>query len=361
MDTPLVLKILYKTLFLLLLLTIVSLKPALAQSDCAQIERVEYVGASQGTNGVDFTCKVTVSSQFAGSEYIACGLSLNNAFPENVCESDKRFIGWSGNIGTYECTDDLPSGSKSLVAYDFRSHCGPPKGISVPISFNQEQSPSVILGSPKPTSPTPYIPITPLQQGGPASMGQAIIPNVPIPTIEPKTGPSNSSKEKKALRQLDACKPPITSRTSVVNAPSITVQGMKNILRSYESPAVSEAEGIYNLGVQYGIDPMMLLVFFAKESSMGKYGSGAPNKNIGNIECGGVSCGVGGRFKKYNTWTEGSKDWYRLIKEVYVDDWGLYYIETILPTYAPSNENDTCLYISQITSWYKTKFDGKDK
>ena len=43
-------------------------------------------------------------------------------------------------------------------------------------------------------------------------------------------------------------------------------------------------------------------------------------------------------------------DWYKLIKELYVDGWGKRTVAQIIPTYAPSGDNnDPASYIASVT------------
>jgi hypothetical protein len=73
-----------------------------------------------------FSCDVTVSSPYAGSETIACGISLDGKFPANLCPSDDIFGGWTGNTAHFNCL--LPKVTKattvSIVGYDFKEGCG---------------------------------------------------------------------------------------------------------------------------------------------------------------------------------------------------------------------------------------------
>jgi|SRR5579871_5758380 len=121
------------------------------------------------------------------------------------------------------------------------------------------------------------------------------------------------------------------------------------------SPACGTGNALYDDGIQYGIDPVYALAFFRHESSYGKYGIAATNKGLGNIRCSsGYQCKNG--FRAYTTWQAGYDDWYKLIR-YYVDNWHKSTIYEIIPTYAPSSENDTQEYIQSIeesvSTWRK--------
>jgi hypothetical protein len=143
-------------------------------------------------------------------------------------------------------------------------------------------------------------------------------------------------------------KPGNTTGHSVLGAPSISAKFIDNVLCQASSPACGTGQALYDDGVQSGINPAYALAFFRHESSFGKYGVASTNKGIGNIRCTpGYSCLYG--FRKYATWQSGYKDWYVLIAW-YASDLHKSTVETIIPTYAPSVENDVTAYINSVES-----------
>ena len=134
---------------------------------------------------------------------------------------------------------------------------------------------------------------------------------------------------------------------SILGEPTISAQSINNILCFASSPACGTGAALYQLGIRYGIDPVYALAFFQHESTFGRYGVASVNKGLGNIRCSqGYTCISG--FRAYATWQEGYEDWYHLIRTLYVDAWGLTTVDTIVPRYAPSSENDTVGYITAI-------------
>lgn len=206
------------SLFIFLLLAHLFTLSVAAQTGCAQIQKVEYADISQSGNQINFTCKVTVSPEFSGSENIACGMSLNGGFPENFCPSDTTFGGWNGNQTTFGCQmSSTTSGTKELVAYDFRSECGPNTGIKAPFSY---QAPIVTQadGSPVPT-PT----ATPLSKSVTHSTGtsttfdltksanpngahQGVVPNEPNPNPTPPLVTNSSFTTIRQVFEAVGCK-----------------------------------------------------------------------------------------------------------------------------------------------------------
>ncbi len=142
---------------------------------------------------------------------------------------------------------------------------------------------------------------------------------------------------------------------SVVGPPSVSPALIEQVLAKYDSPAAGKGQVIYDLGVKYGIDPAFLLAFFIHESSAGtsarwagRKPNGTTTHNVGNIVCTtGWRCH--GRFRDYASWEAGIEDWYRLIRDLYIGEWGRTTVEAIIPKYAPaSDNNDEARYIGQV-------------
>ncbi|GAC1364190.1 MAG: hypothetical protein NVSMB42_23960 [Herpetosiphon sp.] len=142
---------------------------------------------------------------------------------------------------------------------------------------------------------------------------------------------------------------------AVVHAPTIKPAQIDQVLQHYHSPAAGQGQVIYDLGVKYGIDPAISLAFFIHESGAGSNpawaglkSDGSTTHNIGNIVCtSGYRCY--GRFRDYGTWRDGIDDWYKLIKDLYVGEWGRTTVEEIIPKYAPAADNNNELaYINSV-------------
>jgi hypothetical protein len=141
--------------------------------------------------------------------------------------------------------------------------------------------------------------------------------------------------------------PPATG-TSILGSPSLSAQRIDNILCNAGSPACGTGPVFYADSLQYGIDNAYALAFFRHESSFGTNGAATQTLSIGNIVCtAGYSCI--GRFRAYSSWADGITDWFKLIKNVYVGQWGATTVESIIPHYAPnSDNNDEAGYIASV-------------
>ncbi|HLI07062.1 MAG TPA: hypothetical protein VKV40_10895 [Ktedonobacteraceae bacterium] len=132
----------------------------------------------------------------------------------------------------------------------------------------------------------------------------------------------------------------------VTGQPSISADFIDQVLAVYHSPAAGTGQAMYDLGVQYGIDPVFALAFFWHESTFGKYGMAAVTRSLGNLRCvAGYACYQG--FAAFASWQTGYEAWYQLIRS-YVAH-GLKTVAQIVPTYAPSSDGNTPVsYIAAI-------------
>ena len=135
---------------------------------------------------------------------------------------------------------------------------------------------------------------------------------------------------------------------SVLGKPSISADFINQVLAAYHSPAVGKGQALYDLGVKYGIDPAFALAFFMHESSFGTRGEAAESLSLGNLRCiPNFRCQD--NFAWFDSWDDGFKAWYQLIRNLYVAQWGLSTVDQIIPRYAPAaDHNNEAAYIAAI-------------
>jgi hypothetical protein len=135
---------------------------------------------------------------------------------------------------------------------------------------------------------------------------------------------------------------------SVLGKPSISVDFINQVLTAYHSPAAGKGQALYDLGVKYGIDPAYALAFFMHESSFGTRGEATESLSLGNLRCiPNVRCQDD--YAWFDSWEDGFKAWYQLIRNLYVAQWGLSTVDQIIPRYAPAaDHNDEAAYIAAI-------------
>ncbi len=160
-----------------------------------------------------------------------------------------------------------------------------------------------------------------------------LVPAPPTPTPTPK-------------------KPPFDS---IAQPPTISIVEVGRILQSVNSPILPYAGDVYAYGVQYGIDPAFALAFWMKESREASDGSvAAVDHNPGYTE-GLASDARCGRWACWATWPEGIAGWYQYMRVFFIEGRGLTTVESILPIYAPSSENNTSGYIAfvlnEVAAW----------
>jgi hypothetical protein len=141
-----------------------------------------------------------------------------------------------------------------------------------------------------------------------------------------------------------------SSSYSVLGPPTVSVAFINSVLASYNSPAAGKGQALFDDGVSYGIDPVFALAFFMHESSFGNAGVAQYTHSLGNLRCiPSTPCYDG--FASFSTWEAGFVAWYALIRDVYVDTWHLSTVEQIIPTYAPSGDNNNvAAYIGAVES-----------
>ncbi|GHO50957.1 glucosaminidase domain-containing protein [Ktedonospora formicarum] len=108
----------------------------------------------------------------------------------------------------------------------------------------------------------------------------------------------------------------------VTGKPTISVAKLDQILcetyNGVRPKACHSGQDLYNLGIEYGIDPIFALAFFRQESTYGTSPLAQRTLNLGNMRCAGYATCYEG-FRVYADLAEGYNDWYRLIAHGYVN------------------------------------------
>jgi hypothetical protein len=151
-----------------------------------------------------------------------------------------------------------------------------------------------------------------------------------------------------------------TGPYAVLGKPTISAAFINQVLAYYHSPAAGKGRTMYDLGVKYGIDPVFALAFFMHESLFGTTGEARATLSLGNSRCiptrPCIDQDRGGYAKMYS-WEDGFDQFYKLIRNLYVAQWGLVTVDQIIPTYAPNSDgNNEKEYIAtlkhEIDTWH---------
>jgi hypothetical protein len=136
--------------------------------------------------------------------------------------------------------------------------------------------------------------------------------------------------------------------SSIEGKPSLSASFVDKVLSAANSKAAGTGQALYDLSKKYGIDDAYALAFFEHESTFGTGGVARATLSLGNIRCSdGYQCIEG--YRAYSSWIAGYEDWYRLIRDLYISQWGLRTVEQIIPKYAPSSDhNDVAGYIAAV-------------
>lgn len=147
---------------------------------------------------------------------------------------------------------------------------------------------------------------------------------------------------------------------SVLGKPTINADFINRVLASYHSPTAGMGQALYDLGVKYGIDPVYPLAFFMHESLFGTTGEARVTFSLGNERCIPDRACIDqdrGGYAQMQSWQDGFEQWYKLIRNLYVAQWGRVTIDQIIPKYAPNSDgNDEAAYIAtlkhEIDTWH---------
>lgn len=181
----------------------------------------------------------------------------------------------------------------------------------------------------------------------------------PVPSAPPVTPTPGAASNKQDGPLPSGATTPVGESWDVRHRPSVDTATIRSILQQYNSPAVGAADAIYTLGLEYGIDPAFCLAFFINESTAGTAGVARTTKSVGNIRTTAGYADYQG-YRKYESWEQGIEDWYRLIRDLYIADWGLTTVDQIIPVYAPSSDgNSPDHYVATVkklvSSWRGTR------
>jgi len=139
---------------------------------------------------------------------------------------------------------------------------------------------------------------------------------------------------------------------SVLGKPTISVKLINEVLASYHSPTAGMGQSLYDLGVKYGIDPVYPLAFFMHESLFGTTGEARVTLSLGNERCIPDRACIDkdrGGYAQMNSWQDGFEQWYKLIRNLYIAQWGLVTVDQIIPRYAPNSDgNNEKEYIASL-------------
>jgi hypothetical protein len=157
--------------------------------------------------------------------------------------------------------------------------------------------------------------------------------------------------------------PVSTQGHSIYGSPSVSADFIERVLAHYHSPAKGYGVILYTLSVQYGIDPVYPLAFFEHESNLGTKGEASYTHSLGNLRCiSGYACvdEDRGGYAYFNSWAEGFQEWFNLLTSSLYKGDGLTTVETIIPRYAPSaDNNDESAYINSLLYCVNTWHTGQ--
>lgn len=138
--------------------------------------------------------------------------------------------------------------------------------------------------------------------------------------------------------------PPGPGQTRLLGSPTLSADFIEQTLTTFHSPAQGQGQLIYDEGVKHGIDPAFALAFFMRESTFGTVGLARATHALGTLPTSTSSechCQDFHGYRRYDTWEDGIKDWYREMQSQYVTQRGLSTVEQIAPLYLNTQNAET--------------------
>jgi len=141
--------------------------------------------------------------------------------------------------------------------------------------------------------------------------------------------------------------PPPTG-DDVRGSPTVSPQLIDQVLCKYGSPACGTGQNIYDLGVQYGIDPAYPVGFFWEESNFGRAGEARFSHSVGNLRSSPLEAYEADGYAQFSDWQTGERAWYELISNLYIKQWGLTTVPAILERYAPTGDGNSPSHYAEV-------------
>jgi hypothetical protein len=143
---------------------------------------------------------------------------------------------------------------------------------------------------------------------------------------------------------------------SLAGLPSLPASAIDGILAAYDSPLRGHGADIVTLSEKYKIDDAVAVAFFVMESRAGTQGEAVLTHSFGNLRPMPNQPMLDG-YRYYKTWLNGAKEWFQVMRTLYLNQMKLHNIEDIMPIYAPSvdsNDPDTMTAgIRQLVSCWR--------
>jgi hypothetical protein len=167
------------------------------------------------------------------------------------------------------------------------------------------------------------------------------------PRVLQQVKPSSLSLPSLSVTQAAAVAPP----GKLSGGPSLSASFIDKVLQANHSPAQGLGTTLYQLSQQDNIDDAVPLAVFHHESNYGLLGVAHVTLSIGNIRCSpGYRCYEG--FRAYASWQDSAKDWFQLIKTVYLPH-SLDTVDKMIRVYAPDGGEQAYInsMLADIKRW----------
>jgi hypothetical protein len=143
-------------------------------------------------------------------------------------------------------------------------------------------------------------------------------PILPTPTLQPSLTPAPH---------------PLT----LTGAASLDPARVDGILAAYGSPLYGHGKDLVDLSIRFGIDDAVALAFFVMESRAGTQGEAVLTHSFGNLRPMPGEPALDG-YRTYHDWMEGAREWFKVLRTLYIDTMKLRTVDDVVPVYAPASD-----------------------
>lgn len=132
---------------------------------------------------------------------------------------------------------------------------------------------------------------------------------------------------------------PAPAPLPITGGPSLDSTRIDGILAAYGSPLARHGRDIVDLSRRYGIDDAVALAFFVMESRAGTQGEAMLTHSFGNLRPMPGAPQQDG-YRSYHDWLEGTREWFKVLRSLYLDTMKLRTVDAVVPVYAPATDSN---------------------
>jgi hypothetical protein len=127
---------------------------------------------------------------------------------------------------------------------------------------------------------------------------------------------------------------------TIAGSATIDPARVDGILAAYGSPLRGHGRDLVDLSRRFGIDDAVALAFFVMESRAGTQGEAILTHSFGNLRPMPGEPALDG-YRSYHDWMESAREWFKVLRTLYVDTLKLRTVDDVIPVYAPATDSNS--------------------